>query len=136
MKRHAISTRIHAGTVPHIMKSLEQPAVFPKSLTMSWWWAYPPFAILEARYLYELTWLTYTGGAQNIGFTFVHQLPELLILGYIGWFLCIIWLIFAFINICLPRPTLSLLNKVQFGLTALTLLLHQLPIEKLVLKLR
>lgn len=117
------------GKIRHLKK-------FPKFLTVSWWFVYPPLAVLEARLLWEQTWLTYMRGEQMIGFSMAHQLPLLVLIGLAGWVGCILWSLVALIFILRRRHQVSTVNIVQFALALTTLILMFVPVDKLVLKLR
>jgi hypothetical protein len=118
------------------METFDQPKRFPKFLTVSWWFVYLPLATLEARLLYEQTWLTYTRGEQMIGFTMAHQFPELLLFGLVGWIGCVIWCITALVLIVRRRHQIPGVTRLQFALVVITLLLQFVPVDRLVLRLR
>ena len=118
------------------METFDQPKRFPKVLTLIWWFVYLPLAALEARLLYEQSWLTYTRGEQMIGFSMAHQFPELLLFGLAGWIGSILWCLVALILILRRRYQISTVCKFQFALTLTTLLLSFMPVDRLVLKLR
>lgn len=119
-----------------LMERFETVRKFPKILTVVWWFVYLPLAALEARLLWEQTWLTYTRGEQMIGFSLAHQFPELVLLGLAGWLGCLLWCFVALIFILRPRYQTPTVNKVQFALALTTLILPFVPIDKLVLRLR
>ena len=116
--------------------TFDQPIRFPKVLTVIWWFVYLPLAALEARLLYEQTWLTYTRGEQMIGFSMAHQFPELLLFGLVGFLGCILWCVVALVFILRRRYQTSTVTKLQFALALTTLLLIFIPVDRLVLKLR
>ncbi|HSE22046.1 MAG TPA: hypothetical protein VLB68_10320 [Pyrinomonadaceae bacterium] len=120
----------------HLMETFDQPKRFPKVLTVIWWFVYLPLVALEARLLYEQTWLTYTRGEQMIGFSIAHQFPELLLFGLAGWLGSILWCIVALLFILRRRYQISTISKLQFALALTTLLLTFMPVDRLVLKLR
>lgn len=117
------------------METFDQPKRLPKVLTVIWWFVYLPLAALEARLLYEQTWLTYTRGEQMIGFSMAHQFPELILFGLGGWLGSILWCIVAFFFFW-RRYQMSIVNRFQFALALTTLLLILVPIDRLVLRLR
>ena len=112
-----------------------EPKQFPKLLTLIWWFVYLPLAALEARLLYEQTWLTYTRGEQMIGFSMAHQFPELLLFGLAGWLGCILWCIVILVLILGRRYKTSTVSRLQFVLALTTLLLIFVPVDRLVLRL-
>lgn len=118
------------------METSGQTRRFPKLLTVSWWFVYLPLLALEARLLYEETWLTYTRGEQMIGFTMAHKFPELLLLGFFGWAGCLIWCSIALVVIVRRKHELPLVGRIQLTFAAVTLLLPFVPIDRLVLRLR
>lgn len=107
----------------------------PKVLTVIWWFVYLPLAALEARLLYEQTWLTYTRGEQMIGFSMAHQFPELILFGLAGWLGCVLWCIVTVIFIFGRGYKTSTVSRLQFALALTTLLLVFVPVDKLVLRL-
>lgn len=118
------------------METFEQPKGFPKFVTVIWWVVYLPLLALEARLLYEQTWLTYTRGEQMIGFSMAHQFPELLLIGLAGWLGCILWCIVALVFMLRRRYQTSIVSRLQFALALTTVLLMIVPIDRLVLRLR
>jgi hypothetical protein len=117
------------------METFDQRKSFPKVLTVSWWFVYLPLAALEARILYEQTWLTYTRGEQMIGFAMAHQFPELLLLGLAGWLGCVLWCV-AIVFMLFRRRPIPTFIRLQFVLAVITLLFPLVPVDRLVLRLR
>jgi len=120
---------------PEVVETFDQQKIFPKHLTVTWWLVYPPLATFVARLLYEQTWLTYRYGKQMIGFAMIHNFPELLLFGLVGWIGCIAWCIVALVLIVRRRHQIPVIIKLQLALAVTTLLLLLVPIDKFVLKL-
>jgi hypothetical protein len=118
------------------METFDRPKSLPKVLTVSWWFVYLPLAALEARILYEQTWLTYTRGAQMIGFAMAHQFPELLLFGLAGWLGCVLWCVATLVLMLGQRHPIPTVIRLQFALAVITLLLPFVPVDRLVLRLR
>lgn len=120
----------------HLMGNFERPKTFPMIFTVIWWFFYLPLAVLETRLLWEQTWLTYMRGEQMIGFSLAHQFPEVILFGLVGWLGCILWCIFALVLILWRRYQMSMVNRLQFTLALITLVMIFVPVDRLVLKLR
>jgi hypothetical protein len=118
------------------MQTFEKTTLLTWMLSWSWWFVYLPFAGLEIRLLWEQTWLTWTQGRQMIGFSLMHVYPGLLILGVLGAIGTALWVLVAIIVLALRRHKLLAAGKVQLCLSAGTLALVFLPIDRWVLRLR
>jgi hypothetical protein len=70
-------------------------ASFPGALLKFWWVAFVLGGVAVVEQVWEQTFLTWRHGPQMIGFTLLHVYPELAILGIIGYYLMIVWLLTA-----------------------------------------
>jgi hypothetical protein len=118
------------------MQTFQKTTLVSWVLGWSWWVVYVPFAALEIRLLWEQTWLTWTQGAQMIGFTLVHVYGGFFLLGALGELGTAVWVLVAAILVVFRRNRLLAMGKVQFRLAAATLVLALLPIDRWVLRLR
>ena len=118
------------------MQTFQRSTKLTWLLAWTWWFVYVPFAVLQARLVWEKTWLTWTRGAQMIGFSLAHQYPEVVLLGALGGLGTALWVLVAVVLLLSRRHTLLTVGKVQLALSVFTLAVAFLPIDDWVLRFR
>ena len=119
-----------------LMQTFEETSLVTWILARGWWFVYLPFAGLEIRMLWEQTWLTWTQGGQMIGFSLIHVYPVFFFLGVLGAMGTALWVLVVVTMLGLRRNKLLTMGWVQLCLSAATLVLTFLPVDRWVLRLR
>jgi tetratricopeptide (TPR) repeat protein len=89
---------------------------FPSALRYVGWFSLAGTSCLAARLIYEQTYLTWTQGAQMVGFALAHAYAHFLILGLVCLLVSAIVLLALLANVLLRRPTVAAKDWVLMGL--------------------
>ena len=100
---------------------------FPKWLIVWWWVAIISAAPLYLRLLWEQTWLTWTEGPQNVGWTLIHNYGEFFIFGLISFLVVFAWIVSASAYLLIgiigrSRPAKNAIYYLAIPLVAIALL--------------
>ncbi len=101
---------------------------FPKWFRVIGWVIYPITLSLVARFVYEKTYLTWSQGPQNIGFSLVHLYPIYFFAGVIASFLSQLWLALALGLLLWSRARIAKADWIQFVVIGLTVAVDYIPI--------
>jgi hypothetical protein len=95
----------------------------PKWLVVWWWVAIISAIPFYLRILWEYTWLTWTHGPQNVGFSIIHNHIEFFIFGLINCLLVFAWILSVSIYFLVKRkyPTKRTIFYFAIPLVAIAL---------------